>query len=425
MRWQKLYIVFLIPALFTACLESPDMTIGIVNGKEKPTVVTAPTVRVAPIPSDGNLIFQGEITSDGKADIIEKGFYWSTTSNDPGINDSIIQSTANTDTFKYILHAVSGEKTYYWRAYARNSFGYDYGEVDSCHTPDIWVSRAALPADSRLFGVVFTLNNKIYMTCGQKSWGGMLVSDTWEYSIGFDSWNQTDSISFPGEKRIYPTVFTIGNSAFIGTGIGPSTLYNDFYQFTATALTKTWRVIATPDDFEARDFANAFSLNGKGYVIGGVSAKGILNDVWQYDAGNNLWTKMGDFPVSIYGGISISNNNRSFAGFGGDTDDSKRTLWEYTDNDNWTVFATLPDEITSRIYSGVIIQNTIYMVDAKKTVWALNMLDKTWKEKAHLLSKFEGTEKAQNLLTTGNSNSIFIGLEDSNYLYEYRPLWDN
>ena len=428
MMWRKLYIVFLFAALFTACLESPEMTTGIVNGKEKPTVGIASILRVSPIQSDGTLVFQGEIASKGKADIIERGFYWSTTSNDPGINDSIIQSTANTDTFKYILQAVSGEKTYYWRAYARNSFGYAYSEVDSVTTPKIWIPKAVLTADSRGWGAVFTLNNKIYMTCGLKSFGsGVFATDTWEYSIAYDSWSrQGDDVSFPGAARRYPVAFTIGNRAFVGTGTQAALqAYKDFYQFDINS--NKWTEIATPDNFAARYEATAFSLNGKGYVISGFSADGSpLNDVWQYDAINSSWKKMNDFPINFFGGISISNTTRSFIGFG-IPPESASTLWEYDSaSDSWSEFSTLPDSITTRIFSGTIIQNSIYVVDGINQIWALNISDKTWKKKSKLpfLNAY-GESGNQLLLTTGTSNSIYTGLGFSNDLYEYRPLWDN
>jgi len=427
MKWQKLYIVFFIPALFTACLKSPEMTTGFVNGKEKPTVITAPTARVTPIPSDGALVFQGEISSTGKGGIIERGFYWSSTSNDPGVNDNIIQSTATTDTFKYLLQNVSGEKTYYWRAYARNSFGYDYGEVDSCRTPDIWIKiKNSLPSESRGRGVTFILNDTIYITCGVKNAAQVIFVNTmWEYSIASDGWNQADSLSFPGAERRDPVVFTIDNYAFVGTGQGLTQAYKDFYQFNSNS--KKWMVVATPNDFQARYESNAFSLKGKGYVISGFNG-GVLNDVWQYDAGNNLWKRMGDFPANFYGGISISDNNRSFAGFG-QTPESARILWEYDPvSDRWTDFTHLPDSITTKIYSGAIIGNAIYIVDVNNKIWALNMSDKAWTQKSSLPLDFlsqSGEFLNQPLLTDGASNSIYVGLGFSGYLYEYHPLWDN
>jgi len=431
MRWQWFYIIFFIPML-SSCLESPDMTTGIVNGKEKPTVMTGPSV---PFPDDGILLFQGEITGTGKDEKVEKGFYWSTVSNNPSSNDNKMSvSDANANAFQYELKGAAGNTTYYWRAYAENSFGRDSGEVRSYQTPPIWTPRRIFPPESRGRGGIFLLADRIYMVCGVKSPSAeAFVSDTWEYSIAPNDWSTADSISFPGEKRRYPVVFTIENRAFVGTGSLPSGIPSkDFYQFNADS--RKWQEVATPDDFEARTQAVAFSLNGKGYVVGGYSANIVnLNDVWQYtysDA-DGYWKKMNNFPAGFYGGISISNNSRAFVGFS-DVSEFRRILYEYNEkDDSWTVFTTLPND-TKEIYSGVIIQNTIYIVDKDNIIWACDMSDetKTWKEKTRLSDvflidppKIEGG--FQNLLTTGNSNSIYVGLGYNKYLYEYRPLWDN
>jgi len=429
MMSRRFYIIFLIP-LFSSCLESPEMTTGPVNEKLMPTVVTAPVTRVTPIPRDGNLMFQGEISSSGKSDIIERGFYWSITSNDPGKSGKFdsIQSTLSADTFKYELQKVSGAKTYYWRAYAKNSFGCDFGEIDSCQTPDVWENiKNLLPSESRGRGVTFVLNDILYITCGVKNASQVIFVNTmWEYNMVSSGWSQADSLSFPGAPRRDPVVFTMGNNAFVGTGQGLSQTYKDFYQFNTDS--KKWTEVATPDNFQPRYEANAFCLNGKGYVISGFNG-GILNDVWQYDGDNNLWKRMNNFPDNFYGGISISNNTRSFTGFG-QTSESVRTLWEYDSaSDSWTVFTRLPDYIKAKIFSGVIVQNTIYIVDVDNNIWALNMSDKTWTQKSSLppafLSQDGGEFLNQPLLTDGVSNSIFTGLGFSNYLYEYHPLWDN
>ncbi|MCL1933874.1 MAG: hypothetical protein FWF53_08725 [Candidatus Azobacteroides sp.] len=426
MKRQGFYILFFIPA-FTACLESPEMTTGIVNGKEKPTVSTIP---VSPFSSGGNLFFQGDITSQGKAEITEKGFYWSTDSNDPGINDNTITITNGDSVFAYELTSASGEKTYYWRAFAKNSYGYDYGEVRSCQTPEIWIQKESFPADSRGNGAVFILNGRIYMTCGIKDQAGQQVEDTWEYNITTNLWSQSDSLVFPGSNRRYPVVFTIGNLAFVGTGqTFTPTLCKDFYQFNVG--TRKWTEIATPDDLEARYEAVAFSLNGKGYLIGGLSANSGLNDVWQYNPGNGSWEKKNPFPVNFYGGISIFDSNRCFAGFG-KTDESARQLWEYDEEtDHWNEVTTLPDEVVNRIssgVSGVIVRNSIYLVDGDNVIWAFNLSDKTWTKKNTLPSDFlnENNEGGfQNLFTVGNSDSVYVGLGFRKLLYVYRPLWDN
>jgi len=443
MKRKWLYILIFLPT-FYSCLESPEMTIGIVNGKEKPTVQT---VKTNPSPNDdGNLFFQGEVTSIGKAEITEKGFFWSTISNDPNINDNVIISDANSDIFTCELQSASGGKTYYWRAYAKNSYGIEYGEVNSYESLPIWEKKDSLNGRSRGKGAIFILNNNIYMICGEyKLEGGysLVENDAWEYNIIIDRWNQLeDKQSFPGIGRINPVAFTIGDLAFVGTGtgvVGVATVvvYKDFFQY--DGISNSWAKIAVPDDLEARYEAVAFSLNGKGYIIGGLSEnRNALKDVWQYDPENGLWERKNDFPEGFYGGISISDNNRVFAGLSyAPLSEYRRILLEYNkETDNWEKFTTLPDDVAiyGNVISGVIVQNFIYIVDNNNIIWTLNMNDetKTWKKKTALppdliLTNEEDESESgfQLLLTTGRSNSIYVGLGYNKYLYEYRPLWDN
>ena len=427
MKRQGFYILFFIP-MFTACLESPEMTTGIVNGKEKPTVVTDSTNLLH---KDGALIFQGELISKGKGEIIKRGFFWSTVSNNPGRNDNDIAiSDVSLNVFKYELKGASGgEKTYYWRAYAENSFGIEYGNVRSFKTPRIWEEKKQFSANPRGNGAIFYMNNKIYVTCGQLPWL-QPVNNTWEYNIMNDDWNETELL-FPGVERIYPVAIAFENFSIIGTGLGAGgLLLKDFYLFNPLVPAKMWTEIITPDDFKVRRDATAFSLKGKGYIVGGLSQGEILKDVWQYDVNIDNWEKINDFPVEICEGISISGNNRRFVGFG-KSDDSKRMLWEYDEpNDTWIEFATLPVGVTKRIYSGVIVENSIYIVDGDNHIWALDLNDitKTWKHKSDLPPEFlniDGNGGDQTLIASENSNSIFVGLGFTKLLYEYRPLWDN
>jgi len=427
MKRKWFYILFILSAL-SSCLESPVMTTGIVNGKEKPTVLT---VQEDPFSDGGgNLVFQGEITSKGKAEIIKKGFYWSTVSNNPGDKDNIIiLSDTSAGIFSGELKGASGENTYYWRAFAQNSFGCDSGEVQSCHTPAIWMAKTDFPPDKRWRGAVFMLNNRIYMTCGITDVGLNMPVDLWEYNIASDQWNQTLIMSFIGAARVYPSVFTIGNIAYVGMGLQSYTVapFKDLYQFSADF--RKWGQITIPDNFDERYKAVAFSLNGNGYIIGGLSSNDAeLNDVWQYNPNGDVWEQKNNFPVNLYGGISIYDNNRAFAGFG-ENSESTRTLWEYDQAaDKWNEFAKLPDEETTAISSGVIVKNTIYVVDGKYSIWALNMSDTTWTKKSDLPSDFlqeTGGVGGQTLLTTDSSDSIYVGLGLCNLLYVYHPLWDN
>ena len=76
--------------------------------------------------TDTSAICSAEIINDGYATIIEKGFCYDTNPN-PTIANSFVIDTTNLDTFSCILSNLVSGKTYYIRAYAKNSVGIGYG----------------------------------------------------------------------------------------------------------------------------------------------------------------------------------------------------------------------------------------------------------------------------------------------------------
>jgi len=392
--------------------------------KYEPTVET--DFSVNPILSDGVLVFKGKIVYEGISKITEKGFCISIVSKERTVNDTITISS-DSDEFTYILNGASGEKTYYWKAFAKNKYGGVCGETRSCETPKIWIKKSFLNAKTRGRSAVFLVDDKIFVTCGETETGRVPLKENWCYSITENRWD--DSLAFLGSERIEMACFTIDNLAYFITGRNPTNQagLNDFFKYDNSSTAK-WTQIAEHAPMQARYHATAFSLKGKGYLIGGFSGT-IFNDVWQYNPIENSWIKIANFPVPINGAISISDNKRAFTGFGTNLV-SARTLWEFNEeNETWKEFATLPNEVGDVISSGAIIGNTIYILDGDNhVVWSLNMTDKKWKKKSFLPGDFindRGEGGNQLMLTSGSSNSIFVGFEFTKVLYEYCPLWDN
>ena len=397
--------------------------------KDEPEVAT---ISINTFINEGIILFKGEIKSEGKSEIIERGFCWSATSENPTVNDDTIRiQGADFDEFSYELKSASGDKTYYCRAYAKNSLGYyGYGNTFKCETPQIWEQITVFSPEPRGNGAICLVNNNIYLICGETEWGRVPLQETYIYDIANEEWEQRDRYNFPGGARVSLVVFPIGNYAYVGTGRNPNAC-NDFYKFNID--TKIWSGINVPNDLDARSDAVAFSMNGKGYVVGGYGLS-ALNDVWQYNPVEDSWERKNNFPFTFFRGISIYGNNRAFVGFS-ETGDSRKILWEYIEEtDSWSEFTTLPDYIDKKIYSGVIVQNVIYIVDADNKIWACDTSNetKTWEEKATLPDEllFGNSEIGfqagfQIMLSTVNSNSIYVGLGYTKYLFEYRPLWDN
>lgn len=428
MMKKKLKYLLILPPLLLSCLESPDMADGIVNAKRAPTVETSMDFE---IPLDGNILMKGNINSLGidNRQVTGKGFLWGNSAENL---NNVLYSNDASNSFSAVLNNVAGNKTYYWKAFAKNGFGSDTGLVVRFSSPEIWESKKYFNAHPRSKGASFVLGSRIFTTCGERAESaGLLLNDAWEYTISDNEWPQIDD--FPGMKRRYPVGFAIGNYAFVGTGQGFDQnifIFNDFYRYDDN--TKQWEDVPTETNMDERYNAVAFDLNGKGYLVGGLHAPGqLLSDVWQFTLtteGNGYWQKMNNFPFPFYGGISISDHTSAFIGFG-DNSETHRSLWKYREEDDeWLKFADLPEEITKKIYSGVIVKDNIYIVDGDNVLWTLSLTDKSWQKKTLLPDVFLNKENEggfQNLFTTQGSNSIYIGIGFTGLFYEYRPLWDN
>lgn len=88
----------------------------------KPTIITKDVVNVG----DQSAETGGAITSDGGADIIEKGIVWSNSTN-PTLNDFSMQDQANSTEFDVVIENLIPNTTHYVRAYAKNEIGIAYG----------------------------------------------------------------------------------------------------------------------------------------------------------------------------------------------------------------------------------------------------------------------------------------------------------
>jgi hypothetical protein len=423
MKQKITYLLFLLLTLH-ACLDSPDMTQGIVNKKQKPTVITSADFE---IPVEGTLRMKGEIALTGEGNLTDKGFYWGYSAENL---ENITHVTGNANAFSAELSNIPGDKTYYWRAFAINEFGIDSGKIVQYKAPQIFEAMEEFRSSLRMRFTHFSLNNKLYIVCGQGNVGSL--SEAWEYNIGENKWWGNIG-SFPGDARRYPVSFIVNGSAYIGTGQRDAgTIFNDFYRF--NGISRAWdsQAIIPSDGTEEmsrRYQAVGFNLHNKGYVVGGIAASISRNDVWQFFiAEDNVgkWKKMNNFKVPFHGGISIFNNDRAFVGLG-DNSESSKTLWEYNEAlDDWEEFVTLPGTMNEKIYSGAIIQDKMYFIDGNNVIWELSLPDKTWKKKVTLPAVFLHTDEVgQSLFTTTGSNSIFVGLGFSQHFYEYRPLWDN
>ena len=121
------------------------------------------------------------------------------------------------------------------------------------------------------------------------------------------SWVQLPDL--PAIERDDGSAFVIGEEVYVGTGMdGGFQLTADWYRFTPS--TNTWTAIA-PMPTAGRQYCTTFSLNGQGYVVGGIVAGVTSSEVWKYDPPTDLWTSVAPLLQPLYAATSFA-----MAGYG-------------------------------------------------------------------------------------------------------------
>jgi len=211
---------------------------------------------------------------------------------------------------------------------------------------DTWTKKANFPGNIRVAPASFVIGDKAYLVTGSVKNFGTCVTECWEYDATNNTWTQ--KANFPGAARTYAVGFAIDSLGYVGTGANElADFRKDFYAYHPS--TNTWTRIA---DFGgiARSGASGFAVNGKGYVYGGQdSTIKYYGDMWEYDPIANSWTRKATIPSDDStsphldaSGFAICNN--IYLGSGVDTAYKfSREFWKYnTVSNTWTEEASVP-----------------------------------------------------------------------------------
>ncbi|MDD4969974.1 MAG: hypothetical protein PHT07_11150 [Paludibacter sp.] len=191
------------------------------------------------------------------------------------------------------IAGVIGDKAYVGLGsvspYEGNQFS-DFWEYDGA--TDTWKQMASFPgvAKNDLFCAV--VDSCLYTTEGFSA--TLFTPYTYKYSPKTNSWTQLKDCPV---SRSSTAGFSIGSDMYVGSGYFTAN-YKDFYCY--HTLTNTWDRMA--DLPEARILSKGITLNGKGYILlgrywnGSLNGGRLLKDVVEYDPQTNTWSKCGNFP---------------------------------------------------------------------------------------------------------------------------------
>lgn len=249
-----------------------------------------------------------------------------------------------------------------------------------------------------------------------------------------DSWTQ--KASFGGTARMGACYFSIGNKGYIGTGSDAYPSYhfvNDFWEYDAT--NNLWSQKANFPGL-ARYTALSFSVNNKGYIgTGWNQSTPLFNNLWQYDVANNLWSQKGNFPgAARQAAVAITVNNVVYAGLGASSMAILNDFWKYNDTtDMWTQVANfggaprqLPFAFSlyNMLYVGCGVTSSSGL-GVTNDFWAYDPVTDIWIQKA----AFPGSSRyALCYFSINNYGYAGIGKDAGtmfNDFYQYDPIADS
>ncbi|MGN6181835.1 MAG: FISUMP domain-containing protein [Mucilaginibacter sp.] len=204
------------------------------TAKGAPTVVT--TTAGAVDPSSASVQSGGNVTNDGGASVTARGICFSTSPH-PTLSSSLTTDGTGTGTFTSTLKPLLSSQTYYYRAYATNSYGTAYGNELTLTTSS---TNTVVDADGNVYYTV---------TIGTQTWMASNLRTT-HYQNG-------DAITNGFTSGNFGTL-TVGAYTFANGDATTDATYGKYYNIYAVTdsrniAPKGWHV-ATDQDWYTLEF---------------------------------------------------------------------------------------------------------------------------------------------------------------------------
>ena len=196
-------------------------------------------------------------------------------------------------------------------------------------------------------GTGFSINGKGYVVCGQQA-GSNHLNHVIEYDPITNEWNYLDP--FPGGARYGIFSFVLDGMAYVGCGNSGSAsgpFHADVWRY--DPVQNDWEQVASYPGTACYQ-TSGFSIDGKGYVLGGAFGVpgGQKVELYQYDPALDSWSQKSDAPIQcVYANVIALDN---YAILVGGPFDPNSTFRYNADFDQWYQF---PDYPGGSGYSGI------------------------------------------------------------------------
>jgi hypothetical protein len=180
--------------------------------------------------------------------------------------------------------------------------------------------------------------------------------------------------------------FSVGTGGFVGTGYDSASYKRNFSVY--SQATDTWTQVtslggATGSGL-SRDAASSFVIGTKAYVACGQNSNPYNLDLWEYDAGTDVWTQKANFAgTARRSAAGFSLGGKGYITCGQDATGFKNDLWEYNPSTNtWAAKTSYPGTarrlpvaftIGTKAYVGTgddgVFKGDFYKYDATANAW--------------------------------------------------------
>lgn len=383
----------------------------------------SPTVAISEpaILDSGTVVLHGEVMDEGAGSVTKYGFCWSDETNKPDTLGTYKVLGSGKGILKFELGELSGNTTYYVRAFALNDANkIQYSEVKIFKTPQILSYLNPLNHE-RFQGSTsfFQTNNGGYLLGGDV--GPKFTNELWLYDLVRREWKERQA--YPEENIAGMTPVYVNNVAYVFGGKNNSTgaFNNNLYEY--SPYTNNWikkEVDQTPSPVA---FAAGCKLAQSAYYIGGLRSNAVSGDVVQYNSQDDKWIVKTSLPEAQYGGVALVVNDVIYAGLGfsdnyGAVNNKK--LWLSADyGGSWSGCSPIPGE-ASKIIGGVTFEGAIYVVDNTGQLWKYSPDNDVWSKKMRLIGLNDNVHCIYAL-----EDRIYVGLGSyTGTFISYNPYWD-
>jgi len=227
-------------------------------------------------------------------------------------------------------------------AIQNNPPGNDTTKHDPQQKP--WTAMAAVPSVGRQQAASFVIGQKFYVGLGSgfKDNNQQDLSDIYVFDLQTGGWSQKGD--FPGGPREFAQGFSINGKGYIALGQSitcmpgceglnccKAKLHNDIWEY--NEATDQWTMVATIPDIDTNNV-----LVAKSFVIGSKAYIHCAGKFWEFDPSGYSITPKADCPGALVFTSSFAVNGKGYIGTGENGGSTLlKSVYEYDPaNDHWT-----------------------------------------------------------------------------------------